>query len=49
MDYLNSKLIKVDEINELDSKEIEKIYIENINPGQVHYFKLLGFNKVLMK
>ena len=49
MNYLNTKLIKVDEINDLDSKTIEKIYVENINPGQVHYLKLLGFNKVLMK
>ena len=49
MNYLNTKLIKVNEIDELDSKKIEKIYIENINPGQVHYFKLLGFNKILIK
>ena len=49
MNYLNKKLIKVDEINDLNSKAVEKIYVENINPGQVHYFKLLGFNKVLMK
>ena len=49
MNYLNTKLIKVNEIDELDSKKIEKIYIENINPGQVYYFKLLGFNKILIK
>jgi acetylornithine/succinyldiaminopimelate/putrescine aminotransferase len=49
MNSLKTELIKVDEINDLDSKTIEKIYTENINPGQVHYLKLLGFNKVLMK
>jgi len=49
MNYLNKKLIKVDQINDLNSKTIENIYLENINPGQVHYFKLLGFNKILMK
>lgn len=43
------ELINVDQIDNLDLKMIENIYSENINPGQVHYFKILGYNKVLIK
>ena len=43
------KLIKSDQIKNLDLKTIEKIYIENINPGQVYYYKLLNYQKTLIK
>jgi acetylornithine/succinyldiaminopimelate/putrescine aminotransferase len=36
-------LIKTNEIQNLDINSIKKIYLENINPGQVYYFNLLGF------
>jgi acetylornithine/succinyldiaminopimelate/putrescine aminotransferase len=42
-------LIKYHEIKNLDLKTIEKIYIENINPGQVYYYKLLNYHKTLIK
>ena len=46
---MNPKLITFEQIDDLDSKTIEKIYVENINPGQVHYFKLLNYHKILIK
>ena len=42
-------MISVDQIDKLDLKAIEKIYTENVNPGLVHYYKILGFNKILIK
>lgn len=42
------KLIKNDDIQKMDISEISKIYNDYINPGQVYYFKLLGFNKTLI-
>ncbi len=45
MSTTKPQLLSVQDISQLNEKEIEKIYIENINPGQVKYFKLLGFNK----
>jgi ornithine--oxo-acid transaminase len=41
----NIPLLKVNDIDRLNAQDIENIYIENINPGQVKYFKILGFNK----
>ena len=40
---MNPKLIKSAEINNLNIEDVRKIYSENINPGQVYYFTLLGF------
>ena len=34
---------------ETERKTIEKIYVENINPGQAYYFKLLNYHKTLIK
>ena len=45
MSTTKPQLLSVQDINQLNEKEIEKIYSENINPGQVKYFKILGFNK----
>ena len=45
----NNELINIDQIDALDLKTIEKIYSDNINPGQVHYFKLLGYNRIWIK
>jgi len=42
-------LIGLDQLDKLDLKAIEKIYTENINPALVHYYKLLRFNKILIK
>ena len=42
-------LIRVNQIDDLDLKSIEKLYLDHINPGQVFYFKLLGFTQVLIK
>jgi acetylornithine/succinyldiaminopimelate/putrescine aminotransferase len=42
------KLIKNEDIHKMNISDISKIYSDYINPGQVYYFKLLGFNKVLI-
>jgi len=52
-DYFMAKrmpgLIKIEQIDELGPKEVEEIYQEHINPGQVHYYKILGYNKIQIK
>jgi len=49
MTNIKYELISVDQIDKLDLKAIEKIYTENVNPALVHYYKILRFNKILIK
>jgi len=42
------KLIKFEEIDTLSVDEVQKIYSENINPGQVYYYKLLNYHRTLI-
>ena len=42
------KLLKFEEINTLSVEKVQKIYSENINPGQVYYYKLLNYHKILI-
>ena len=42
-------LITVEEAKALDIKRVTDLFAAHLNPGQLHFMKLLGFNKVLIE
>lgn len=40
------KLLTVEDAKALDIKKINELFTEHMNPGQLHFMKLLGFHKV---
>lgn len=48
MSVTKPSLISVEDIDSLQAKDIENIYADHINPGQIKYFKILGFNKTII-
>ena len=42
-------LLKSEDIGKLEIKDVQDIYKNHINPGQVYYFNLLGFSDTLIK
>ncbi len=43
------KLITSEGAKKLNVNEVRKLWADNINPGQLHFLKLLGFDKVLVE
>lgn len=39
-------LLTVEDAKALDIKEINELFTEHMNPGQLHFMKLLGFHKI---
>ena len=44
----NTELLTVEDAKHLTTQQSSKLFREFINPGQYHYFKLLGFHKILI-
>ena len=42
------KLISVEGAKQLDVQTVKELFTSHINPGQVHFLKLLGFDKILV-
>ncbi len=42
------KLYSVDDAKNLDVAKVKELFTAHINPGQVHFLKLLGFDKILV-
>lgn len=42
------KLYSVDDAKNLDVAKVKELFTSHINPGQVHFLKLLGFDKILV-
>jgi acetylornithine/succinyldiaminopimelate/putrescine aminotransferase len=42
------KLYSVEEAKQLDVQTVKELFTSHINPGQVHFLKLLGFDKILV-
>src|SRR5690606_11918099 len=40
------KLLTVDEAKALDLPQMTELFTAHLNPGQLHFMKLLGFHKV---
>lgn len=43
------KLYSVEEAKQLDVATVKELFTSHINPGQVHFLKLLGFDKILVE
>ena len=43
------KLYSVEEAKQLDVATVKELFTNHINPGQVHFLKLLGFDKILVE
>jgi len=42
------KLYSVEDAKNLDVQTVKELFTSHINPGQVHFLKLLGFDKILV-
>jgi 4-aminobutyrate aminotransferase-like enzyme len=42
-------LITVDEAKRLDLRRVANLFAAHLNPGQLHFMKLLGFHKVIIE
>lgn len=42
------QLISVEEAKRLDAAAVKDLFTSHINPGQVHFLKLLGFDRILV-
>jgi acetylornithine/succinyldiaminopimelate/putrescine aminotransferase len=42
------KLYSVEDAKQLDVQTVKELFTSHINPGQVHFLKLLGFDKILV-
>ncbi len=42
------KLVSLEEAKSLDVKAVRKLWADHINPGQLHFLSLLGFDRVLI-
>lgn len=42
------KLYSVEDAKNLDVAKVKELFTSHINPGQVHFLKLLGFDKILV-
>ena len=42
------KLYSVEDAKQLDVGTVKELFTSHINPGQVHFLKLLGFDKILI-
>ncbi|WP_454655504.1 aspartate aminotransferase family protein [Bosea beijingensis] len=42
------QLISVEAAKQLDAAQVKELFAAHINPGQLHFLKLLGFDKILV-
>lgn len=42
------QLISVEAAKQLDAAQVKELFTAHINPGQVHFLKLLGFDRILV-
>ena len=42
------QLITVEAAKQLDARQVKDLFTAHINPGQVHFLKLLGFDKIIV-
>ncbi|MGH6947094.1 MAG: aspartate aminotransferase family protein [Kiloniellales bacterium] len=42
-------LLSVDDAKNLDLKRISELFSDHLNPGQLHFMKLLGFHRVIVE
>ncbi|MCW5695714.1 MAG: aspartate aminotransferase family protein [Bauldia sp.] len=43
------RLITVDEAKRLEPKTVADLFVAHMNPGQLHFMKLLGFHKIIVE
>jgi acetylornithine/succinyldiaminopimelate/putrescine aminotransferase len=41
-------LLSVDDVKNLDAARVVELFAEHLNPGQLHFMRLLGFHKVII-
>ena len=42
-------LLSVDDVKNLDAARVVELFAEHLNPGQLHFMRLLGFHKVIVE
>ena len=43
------ELLSVEDAKQLSVEQTAELFCEHLNPGQYHFLKLLGFNKVVIR
>jgi len=46
--YRKPELLTVENANQLTTKDVQKYFVQHMNPGQMHFLKILGFDRVLI-
>ena len=49
LEYIRPNLLSLEHAKALDLKDVRKLWADHLNPGQLHFLGLLGFDRVLIE